>query len=393
MSAAAPSGPMARVDVVGGSVAGLAAASELLAQGCDVHVWEEHRDPGTFEACGEAWTEPALCPLPKDAEHGFVGRLEGFMMHAWPTPGEHVVARLPVREAYISYRHVVQQRWAERLAKQGAELHFGERVMARDLDGLAARGASLVVDASGWPSVSAQRFGFLDEFRRPLLAFYANVPLRDARFPPGWLHAVVPSHFSTYSGYTWVFPRPDGIANVGVGWDPLDPGRPRDHRAALAETEALLGLQGTAWVGANLPIWPGLSSQRFVNTLPSGVQVAGVGDAIGAIGPLTGDGMGPAMETAHLLARCHAEGALARYPEHVAAHFAARDRAHWLLRACWDGVRDLRLFARLIEALDGTPFEELDRNPWTAPRALARHPSLLVRFAAARPWARGGWAR
>lgn len=383
---------MPRVEVVGGSVAGLSAAWELAERGRTVRVWEEHRDPGRFDACGEAWTEPQLCPLPKTPEHGFVQRLEGFMMHAWPAPGEHVRARLPVREAYISYRDQVQRSWVELLAKRGVEVRTGQRVMPRDLDRL-AEGAEAVVDASGWPSVSAQRFGFLEAFRAPLLAFYANVPLQDARFPLGWLHAVVPSHFSTYSGYTWVFPRPDGIANVGVGWDPLDAHKPPSAREALVATEAFLGLGAQKWVGANLPLWSGLGPERFVNRLPSGVPVAGVGDAIGAVGPLTGDGLGPAMETARLLADHVQAGRLEAYPQAVRRHFAARDRAHWLLRACWDGVQDLRLFARLIRALDGTPFERLDRDPWTAPRALLARPLLALRFAAARPWARGGWAR
>jgi digeranylgeranylglycerophospholipid reductase len=383
---------MPRVEILGGSVGGLAAASAFLRRGWDVTVREEHRDPGTFEACGEAWTEPDLCPLPKDAAHGFVQRLEAFALHAWPAPGEHVVARFPVREAYMSYRHVVQRAWAERLAKDGAELRFGARVHPRDLDALAAR-ADLLVDATGWPSVSAQRFGFLDEFRQPLLAFYANVPLRDERFPVGMLHAVAPSHFAPFSGYLWVFPRPDGIANVGVGWDPLDAHHPRDHRAALAVTERFLGLGPQRWVGANLPLWTGLGRTRFLNLLPGGVPVAGVGDAIGAVGPLTGDGIGPALETAELLAACSHEGRLGQYPQRVQDHFARRDRAHWRVRSCWDGVRDLRLFASLVKALDGMPFEALDRDPWATPRALARRPAVAARFLAARPWAHGGWAR
>ncbi|MCA1813670.1 MAG: NAD(P)-binding protein [Halobacteriales archaeon] len=379
-----------RVDVVGGSVGGLAVAEHLLAQGHDVHVWEEHRDPGVFDACGEAWTEPALCPLPKDAAHGFVARLQGFMMHCWPRPGEHVTARLPVREAYMSYRHVVQRRWAERLAKLGAELHLGARVAPQGLDALPGK---LVVDASGWPSVGAQRFGFTGELRKPLLAFYANVPLRDERFSEGWLHAIVPSHFTEFSGYTWVFPRPDGVANVGVGWDPLDPHRPRDHRHALRATEERLGIAEQRWVGANLPIWEGLPVERALQHLPSGVPVAAVGDAAGAVGPLTGDGMGPALESASLLADCLAAGQLTRYPERLRAHFRGRDEAHWRIRSYWDGPGDLRLFARLVRALDGLPFEQLDRDPRATLRRVVRHPGLAMRFGLAQAWQRAGWAR
>lgn len=382
---------MRRVEIVGGSVAGLAAAERFVQQGAEVRVWEEHARPDVFEACGEAWTEPWLCPLPKDAEHGFAGRLQGFMLHAWPSATEHVTARLPAREAYMSYRGRVQEAWAERLAKAGADLRFGARVAPSELDRL-AQGADLIVDASGWPSVSAQRFGFLDAFRKPLVAFFANVPLEDARFPVGWLHAIVPSHFARFSGYTWVFPRPDGVANVGVGWDPLDPNRPTDHRAALADTEELLALPRQRWVGANLPLWQGLAKARLLHRI-GGTPVAGVGDAVGAVGPLTGDGIGPAMETADLLARCLARGRVQDYPRDVAARFDARDRAHWRLRAFWDGVRDVRLFAAVVRALDGLPFEALDRDPHAAVRRLLAHPGLALRLAAQRPMARAGWAR
>jgi hypothetical protein len=99
------------------------------------------------------------------------------------------------------------------------------------------------------------------------------------------------------------------------------------------------------------------------------------------------------MESAGILAQCVGEGALDAYPQRVRAHFRGRDLAHWRLRSRWDGVRDLRLFAHLVQALDGVPFEALDRDPWTAARALLRRPGLALRFAAERPYARARWAR
>jgi hypothetical protein len=56
-------------------------------------------------------------------------------------------------------------------------------------------------------------------------------------------------------------------------------------------------------------------------------------------------------------------------------------------------VQDVRLFGRVVRALDGLPFEALDRDPLAAARRLLRHPGLAVRMALARPRAHAGWSR
>lgn len=131
-------------------------------------------------------------------------------------------------------------------------------------------------------------------------------------------------------GYLWIFPLPEGRANVGLGMLTRDLQRSRvalrlrlpevlRSHPALAPRFAEATFEGPAQ-GFGLP----LGSQRRP---ASGDRLLLVGDAAGLVDPFTGEGIGNAMISGRLAAQ-HARAALAA-GDPSAARLAAYDDALW----------------------------------------------------------------
>jgi flavin-dependent dehydrogenase len=120
-------------------------------------------------------------------------------------------------------------------------------------------------------------------------------------------------------GYGWIFPGPDGGANLGIGIGTL-----ADRRAAAAAVQRLpafvehlvrLGLLD----GVSSPLprrLGGWLKMGMVGTTPAAGRVLLVGDAAGLVNPLQGEGIAPAMTSA-----CAAAGAILAAPAHAAAQY------------------------------------------------------------------------
>jgi geranylgeranyl reductase family protein len=127
-------------------------------------------------------------------------------------------------------------------------------------------------------------------------------------------------------GYAWSFPLPDGRANVGFGIQRM-PGAPtksmkaqwpellaRPHIAAVLGTEAVAESPHKAW-----PIPARIDDVRLS---AGGGRVLFVGDAARATDPMTGEGIGQALETGVLAAEAMlAAGSHA--PQRTAAQYEA----------------------------------------------------------------------
>jgi len=105
-------------------------------------------------------------------------------------------------------------------------------------------------------------------------------------------------------GYAWSFPLPDGRANVGIGL-PRRPGQPVGRLGRLFEdvlrrphVAAVLG--PGAGPEAAVRAWPIPARLAGDNLSAAGGRVLFVGDAARAADPLTGEGVGQAIETAEL---------------------------------------------------------------------------------------------
>jgi flavin-dependent dehydrogenase len=168
-------------------------------------------------------------------------------------------------------------------------------------------------------------------------------------------------------GYAWVFPLPDGGANVGYGVLRTDGRTGKELKQLWPELltrPVLRDILGPA-ARATEPVraWP-IPTRYDPARLTNG-RVLFVGDAAGVVDPMTGEGIAQALETGALAAECIARGGDA---DAVAARYRRR-----VGRAVG---RDLRFAARL---------QSLLRSPAGARAAIAA--------AGLTPWTRRNFAR
>lgn len=161
-------------------------------------------------------------------------------------------------------------------------------------------------------------------------------------------------------GYAWIFPLGDGRANVGLGLFARDEGSPApDLRKLLARfverqprlREArLLGPPRSYPLRVDFPRCPSLGDGFML-----------VGEALGLVNPVTGEGIDLALESAEL----------------------AADAAHAALRRGDTGARSLAPYRQALNARFGSFFRgvHLLLRLATGPRAL----DILIRQAVRRP--------
>ena len=105
-------------------------------------------------------------------------------------------------------------------------------------------------------------------------------------------------------GYAWVFPLPDGGANVGYGVLRADGRRGRDLKALWPELLARPVLRDVLGPNARptepVRAWP--IPTRYVATRLANGRVLFAGDAAGVVDPMTGEGIAQALETGALAA-------------------------------------------------------------------------------------------
>jgi geranylgeranyl reductase family protein len=307
-----------RVAVVG--------ATFLARAGARVTVLERARFPRD-KICGDGCTPRALemfhslglDDLPtREAHpiHAFFGRSPGGFEVDAELPRElfggrgSVIPRLLLDEHLIRRATAAGAELREGVHVEGVETNAaGARVMCR---GAEAVEADVVLGCDGAPSVVRRSLKAPEFSPRwsavAVRAYYEGVSLsRPNAFGLFWERDLLPA-------YAWIFPLPDGRANVGLG---LRTDLAAKHSLKLPELmdrfcESAFGrqeLKGARRLG-----------KPKGHHLPFGKAVANVvydralllGDAAGFINPLTGEGIELAMESgqfaAEALAEAHASG-------------------------------------------------------------------------------------
>lgn len=367
------------VAVVGGAMAGLAAAESFHDVGFDVDLYERQSYDDKRVNCGEAMTAVSELPLEPTAGNGFYNALPAMEVEVYdgtdPDRSRTGRGEFEAADAYITDRHTVERAWARRLDDLGVEVAEDTPVSAGELRGF-ADDYDLVVDATGQPSLSSKTFGTPEEYGSRLIALNADVEGEFARLYPN-ARIVLES----YTGYAWAFPKTPDRANLGIGWAADE--RPDDYFAAF---EAACDRNG----------WPAPSRDRTnVATIPEGPSldpgrlylrehsVVRVGDAAGIANRVTGKGISQAIESSYLAAELAAEGRLREYPHRLyrrlKPEFLFASVVQQLIEA-----RRPRVLGAAIRAASGLDIETIDRSPGAVLRRLARHPVLFARIFARR---------
>jgi len=327
---------MSRSDllIVGAGPAGAAAALEAASEGLEVTVVDKARFPRD-KCCGDGITTAALRQLDElgvDITHlpshraidGFVLTSPKGVAHHYPLAPNHgaVVRRAELDNALVDAARKAGAVVHEERPLERIEI-MGERVQV--WAGGHEHQAKWLIAADGMWSPTRRLLGAAANPALPSMD--SAEPNEGAATPPrrylGEWHAfrqyfeqVSPAAQQTLMiwfepdllpGYVWSFPEGDGAANVGFGihrghhYSTQDMGRlwpellQRPHIAEFLGADAVPEAPHRAWpIPARLGGLP-LSAH--------GGRVLFAGDAAAATDPLTGEGIGQALETGRMAAR------------------------------------------------------------------------------------------
>jgi geranylgeranyl reductase family protein len=330
--------------VIGAGPAGSAAASELAAAGVEVTL-VDRGDTGRDKVCGDALIPDALAALGRlgvrDEVLRSARRLDRFRLYA---PNETYAevcgacAVLPRRALDDAVRGAATSkgaRFVPGLVAAGpiadAGTVQGARFTTREGGETRIR-ARLTILATGAAAKPLQQFGVATRTAASATAarMYFEV---DAETDRAFDHLCVSFDRAICPGYGWIFPGPDRIFNVGVGYF-YDTAKPpvTNLRALLdrflttfAPARRLAATARPTGPLRGAPLRTGLQGARL--SLP-GLLV--VGEAAGTTYSLTGEGIGKSIETGLVAAEVAAAGL--RRPRFDAAA-VAREYAARLERA------------------------------------------------------------
>jgi geranylgeranyl reductase family protein len=292
--------------VVGSGPAGSVAALVLARGGARVALVDKAAFPRD-KACGDL-IGPRGVQLLLDLGIAVHGALPvGDMMVVGPT-GRRI--RLPSASGftYPGYGLAVRRADLDALLHEAALAAGAESIRAQAIEpleggrvlggfalsnGMRLR-ADAIVGADGATSRVAQAAGLVDA-RRVLWGF----ALRSYADESVELPAIVwwdEGPWRALPGYGWLFPGPDGRANLGLGigmlTDRTTAGRAARLMPAFVDHLHQLGLLDTRPSPARLGGW---LKMGMIGTEPTGPGVLLVGDAAGLVNPLQGEGISQAM--------------------------------------------------------------------------------------------------
>ncbi len=327
-------------------IAGAGPAGAYLARRLGPRHEVEVRDPRSFETLGEdcAWgiSLPAF---------------RHFARRAGLAPGDYILCRR------IGFQSDLYQANASAVVDKNAFLRAllrrsGASVRRERMEDRAeAAGADLLVDATGRKRALLPRCGGRDHWMLPCYQLVAE----GEGLPPGFLLQ------QRGLGYLWAFPLDEdaGTARVGCGSFDVRPRRAVEQFLAdLAEQGSCRVRPGSGSGGAIRLLPPSRSLPLFQ---PGRPPVIGVGEAVGTVNPLTGDGIGPALRSAEMVAQM----LLGRENNVELSEVGRTYRSRLLRRFRW--VDRSHRFFRALRF--GTPSEQL----WGL-ITLQQPPGALVRY-------------
>lgn len=383
-----PVGRTADVAVVGGGPAGAAAAITLARAGRSVVLVDKARFPRD-KCCGDGLTTGALRRLealglrPEAVPSWF--RVDD--VHVRGPAGHSVVFPLPRNQglyAAVARRSDLDAAFLDVARAAGVEVHDGcalrgARVSAGgdsvvlDVDGLGAVRARYAVGADGMWSRLRKSLGPAEEGEEAYLGewhafrqYFTGVSDVAANQLWVWFEP------DLLPGYAWSFPLGDGRANVGFGVQRRTGVSVQVMKAQWAALLARPHVREALGPGAEPEsphkAWPIPARVQHTALSAAGGRALFVGDAARATDPMTGEGIGQALETGVLAAEAML-GAGALAPERAAAAYQSVVRAGLAV--------DNRLAGRLSEM--GIAHRKGVRG--------------VLRLAGSTPWTRRNFAR
>ncbi len=259
-----------KIAVVGVGVAGAYLLNRIPPEH-EVEAFEMRTEENWYTVCAWGTSQPFIRDLVKMA--GF--KFDEYVLHT----GKEMVVDLGDEELRIPLKGLVtydKHRLTHDMIK-GKKVHWGEHV--KDLDGK-FKDFDVVVDATGLhrsllPKVEG-------DIVIPSLEYQvksASLPYKDFVIRP----------YPGITGYWWYFPLGDGVAHVGAG------DLRGSYRGELDEFVKKYNCEVVRRIGRPVRVTPPKLMQPFFDG-----KVVGVGESIGTVYPMLGEGIIPSMQCANL---------------------------------------------------------------------------------------------
>jgi len=260
-----------RIAVVGTGVAGAYLLNRIPKEH-EVEAFEMRTEKNWYTVCAWGTSQPFISDLLKQS--GF--KFEDYVLHK----GERMLVDLGDEQLEIKLKGLVtydKHRLTHDML-EGKKIHWGKQVKNSDED---ASNFDMVVDATGLHRSLLPRLG--EDLLIPSLEYQVKskeLPYDDFVIKP----------YPGLTGYWWYFPLGDGVAHVGAG-DLL--GR---YRGELDEFVRRYKCEVLRRIGRPVRVTPPKFCEPFFNG-----KVVGVGESIGTVYPMLGEGIIPSMQCVNLL--------------------------------------------------------------------------------------------
>jgi digeranylgeranylglycerophospholipid reductase len=313
------------VIVVGGGPAGSMAAKEISAAGHSVLLVEKHREIGVPLCCAEATSIRSLGLFMAPDPKWVAAPINGAILYA---PDGTEVAVPWANVGMVLERKIFDRHLAGLAGAAGAEVAVNTEVVDINLDGNNVRKVVLhsggetktvkcrvVIGADGVESMVGAWAGMNTRLEPKQLHSCAQYLMSNIEGPQDMVRFWVGREVAP-GGYLWIFPKGNGLANVGLGIE-----------ASLAENKKPVEYL-EEFVSRHLP------EAKIIERMTGGTPALGsdhpmvkgnvllVGDAARLTDPLSGAGIAIAMASGSLAGRMTAEylasgdiSGLKRYPK------------------------------------------------------------------------------
>ena len=382
--------PNVDVLVVGAGPAGSLAALEACrsAPGLDVVLLERDRAVGAPVRCAEGVGDAGLREFADPAGAPWVARKITRVIFLAPDDTEVKVAERDV--GWILDRTRFDAFLAAQAGAAGAELLVGTEAsgMVHEPDGrwaVSVRGpggsttyrARVVIGADGVETMVGRWAGLDTRVPARDMESCAQYVVQGIEFDPDAIYLQFGEDIAP-GGYAWLFPKSEGVANVGLGVVALK----ADGRNAKQYLDGWIARRYPGGARTGYTVGGVIVHTTIKHTYGDGVLVAG--DAAHMINPLSGGGIVNAMKAGRLAGRT---AAAAICEGDTSARRLARYHEAWMQLLGDDHLKYYRI-KQALEHLDDGFFNGLARTVNAIPegkrtlgrifaQALVRHPQLI----------------
>jgi len=374
--------------VVGAGPAGSRAAQKAASSGLSVLLAEKDRDIGMPVRCAEGVYENELAELVEIDEHWISQKITGSELIS---PDGHRVQAADAEKGYILNRKVFDFDLAVMASEAGAEVWtetFVHRIK-REKNGPFLLSASrkgeeieilskFVIGADGVESRVGRWAGIDTALELSGIESCFQYTMTNIKIDPNIVRFFVGRELAP-GGYAWVFPKGNGVANVGLGILGTYAKRVNPEKS-LKKFIARYFPNGSviSQTAGGVPVLPGL--KRMVS---DGVILAG--DAARQVNPLSGGGIVTGMLAGDLAAshavRALAEGDISEsnlkaYQKEWDKLKGRENRRFYKLKKTIDNIED-DVFNDLVSRMSELPLEKRTVFAFFK-KVLFSHPGLIV---------------